>query len=97
MTMESFDVNQNIKLMGTFTLGGVATDPTDVSLKVLDPDGTETTYLFSEAELTRDGAGIYSLELVVALEGVYHYGWQGTGTVQAAVNGVFVGKNSPFI
>ena len=96
MTMDSFEVNQNIKLQGSFTLGGVATDPTEISLKILTPAGTETEYLYSESQLTRDGAGIYSLEMVVTQEGVYHYGWVGTGDVKAAVNGVFVGKLSPF-
>ncbi len=76
--------NQTVRITGTFTVSGTATDPTTVTLKVKDPAGTVSTYTYAEAQITKDGTGNYHKDVALTLEGYYYYRWEGTGAVAAA-------------
>lgn len=77
----------------TFTLDGVATDPTAVTVGVEAPDKTLTLYTAGvDAQLVKDGTGAYHLTTVPALPGDYFVRWVGTGTVTAAGQGTFTAR-----
>ncbi|MDE1904967.1 MAG: hypothetical protein KGH75_00770 [Rhodospirillales bacterium] len=90
MTMTSvYDENQAVKLSATFTVGGVATDPTTVSLTYRTPDGTETVLTYAASQITKDSVGNYHVVLTVTQAGSTTYLWDGTGTDIAAISGSF--------
>jgi hypothetical protein len=66
-------------LTNTFTVDDVATDPTTITLVITDPEGTETTYTFADAEITRTSAGVYTKDIVCDKAGEWTFRWQGTG------------------
>ena len=77
---------------------GTDLDPsTDVILKVRDPNGTTTTYTYSDADITRENAGDYYYEVTPDLSGRWHYQWQATGTgTNRVIQGNFVVQSDPF-
>ncbi len=89
MTTSVYDPAQGVKLSAAFTLGGVATDPSTVSLTYRAPDGTETVLTYAGATITKDSTGNYHVVLTPAEAGSYPYLWEGTGTDQATISGSF--------
>ena len=75
---------QQVRLSGTFTVSGVATDPTAVVLTVEDPAGTITT-----PTAIKDGTGLYHYDLTPVLPGWWAYQWKGTGAVVASTEFTF--------
>jgi hypothetical protein len=80
-----------ITLSETFTLSGVATDPSAVEFTVQDPQGNDFTWVWGvDAEVTNPAVGVYVLSLPPpAYPGVYHYDCVGTGTVESTGTGLF--------
>lgn len=74
-------------LGNTFSVGGVATDPTTVSLAVTDPTGTATTYTYAAAQITRSSAGVYTKDVSCPTAGEWAYVWTGTGTASDVTAG----------
>lgn len=71
---------------------GKATDPTEITLQVKGPDGTVTTYTHGvDAEVEKDEAGQYHLDLEITASGPWHYRWAGTGACTAAGEGWLYG------
>lgn len=64
-------------------------DPTTVSLEVLEPDGTETTYTWAAAQVIRDSLGVFHYDYTPDQAGHYAYHWTATGTVATALDGSF--------
>src|SRR5579872_6677913 len=78
----------------SFTLNGVATDPSVLTFQFIKPDGTTTTYTYGvDAQLVRDSVGNYHVQLAVDLAGNWSYEWVATGTVVATLPGAFVAEN----
>ena len=73
-----------VTITGTFTLSGVATDPTTITLEVKIPAGTITPYTYAGAQITRDSAGVYHKDVILSSEGVWTFRMTGTGTVVAS-------------
>lgn len=77
---------------------GSAVDPDTVRYKVKDPDGNTTTYVYNtDNEVTRNGAGDYTLTIDVNTRGVWHYrieGEQTDGENRGAKEGYFVVRGS---
>ena len=65
-------------LTNTFSVGGVPTDPTTITLLVTDPTGTSNTYTFAGGQITRTSAGIYTKDIPCTLAGTWTYKWTGT-------------------
>ena len=70
------------------TLAGTATDPTAVTLEILQPDGTRLEYGWPSAGadgmLTRESAGRFYTDLLLTQAGTYRWRLAGTGAVAAA-------------
>jgi uncharacterized protein YfaS (alpha-2-macroglobulin family) len=69
----------------------VLTDPTTVTLKVLDPTGVVTT-----PTPVHDSTGFYHYDLdTTGKTGLWTYEWIGTGAVQAIAANQFNVKTAP--
>lgn len=101
--MDSYDIGDVVSIRTYSAAGegfkdaaGTLADPTTVTLKIEEPDGTETTYTYALAQITRDSAGRFSKSYTPDQSGVHHYRWVGTGTVGAAFEGAFFVRESRF-
>lgn len=88
---------QAVEFSCEFTVAGTATDPTAITLSLMNPAGTVTTYTYSLAEITKDSTGNYSKNVTLDTEGIWRWRWLGTGTVAAAQEGEIEVKRSPFV
>jgi len=90
MTINYYKQGQKVRASCTFAVDDVATDPTTVTAKVMDPSGNVTTYVYgTDAELVRDGTGIYHLDVVTDEEGEWRFRFEGTGTCTAVEESSF--------
>jgi uncharacterized protein YfaS (alpha-2-macroglobulin family) len=72
------------------TAAGVAQNPGAVSFTVREPDGTATTYVYgTDAELVRASTGNYYVDVDATEAGTWRFRFAGTGTGQAAAEGMF--------
>lgn len=71
----------------TFTINDNPTDPTAIAFLYRYNGGTVVTLTYALAEITKQGTGLYRVQLVLDTSGTFHFRWEGTGTVAAAVNG----------
>jgi hypothetical protein len=73
----------------TFTVGGVATDPSTVTFKYRDPSGTITTVgpvagASGGSGITRVSAGVYTYDVTLNDAGRWYARFEGTGAATAA-------------
>ena len=55
-----------------------------------EPDGTVTSYLEgTDAELVKDGAGLFHVDWLLAQVGKHYFRWIGTGAAAEADGGEF--------
>jgi len=80
--MARYTKGEEVRLTGTFRVGGVLTDPTVVTLTIRDPNGAQTT-----PTATKSTTGTYYADLAVATEGLYHYRFEGTAPALGAAEG----------
>lgn len=66
---------------------GRLADPGTVVLTVTDPAGAVTTY--AGGQLTHEATGVWTMDLPVAMLGVWTYTWTGSGDFAAAQAGAF--------
>ena len=85
--MNTYHVDQLVRLSFAFTVSGTATDPSTISLKVKDPTGAETPYAIGN--LTKDSTGNYHLDITVPTAGVWSWHVESTGADQASGDGQF--------
>jgi hypothetical protein len=83
--MDTFEYGATIRLSTTtpFAVGGLAADPTTVTLQVESPDGTETTYTYAGGTVSKAATGSYYKEIQVTQVGTWSTRWIGTGAVAA--------------
>lgn len=82
--------NELATLANAFSVAGVATDPTTVTLVVTDPTGTSTTYTQAGGDFTHTPAsGIYSIDIPCTAAGIWRYVWTGTGAASDVVAGTW--------
>ena len=84
-----YQPGDTVRLSTVFQVGGVATDPSTVTLVVRAPNGTETTYDYALAEITKDSTGNYHKDVVASSTGVYAWKWTGTGPASGIDEGTF--------
>ncbi len=82
--MNSYANGATVRLSCTFLVDEVATDPTEVTLRVKDPDGTLVTYTLAGGTVTRDAEGVYHKDVALSGPGRWRYRWEGTGTAPGA-------------
>jgi hypothetical protein len=73
----------------TFTVAGTPTDPTTITVKIKDPDGTVTTLGPAAGGtggggIVRDSAGVFKTEIQLDDAGYWHARFEGTGAATAA-------------
>jgi len=81
----SYFIGQQVVISVVFTVSGVATDPTTVTLLITDPNGTVTS-----VTPVHDSTGNYHYNFLTVTPGQHEYRWVGTGAVQAATDVTFV-------
>lgn len=97
-SLHSYDIGDVVRLGNHSTntdtaafsdASGVVTDPTVVTLALKKPDGTTTTYTYNGAPaLSKESTGRYYVDVPLTDAGRWYYRLVGTGTVQAAAEGV---------
>lgn len=96
--MNSHTVNTTVRMQVTFTLNSVLTDPTTVIGTVIDPTGVSTSYTVAgDTEMTNPSTGVYRIELIVGIEGIWEYRIVGTGVVNESAEGRFEVPVSSFV
>lgn len=87
------DLGDSVTLTMTFSVGGVNTDPTTVSLELKTPAGSTTTYTYAGAQITKTATGIYTKTLgasILSTAGRWYYSWIGTGSAEGAEQGKII-------
>lgn len=91
---EEINIGDIRRVTGTWTVGGVPTDPTAVKLYVRKPDTTtaiENTYQGAATYvITRVSAGVFRADIPLDAAGIWRYEWEGTGAAQADEEGAFM-------
>lgn len=83
--MAAYNRGQSVKLSVSFTdAAGAAANPTTVTCKVEEPDGTETTY--TTPAITNPSTGTFQLIVVPDQSGMHTYRWAGTTGTSVAVD-----------
>lgn len=71
--MGRYFVGEKSRLTGTFAILGTPTDPAGgVTLRVTDPEGTET-----QPTPTNPSVGTYTADVLLDKEGLWHYRFEG--------------------
>lgn len=83
----TYDKNDTVRLTGTFTVSGSATNPTTVTLTVRDPSGNLDTYAASD--MTNSSTGVYYKDVSIDQSGKWYYEFLGTGAVATAGENFF--------
>jgi hypothetical protein len=83
------DVGDNWVPQATFTVGGVATDPTTVTVKIRDPAGTISTLgpvsgATGGGGIVRVSAGVFNTIVPITAAGYWYANFTGTGAAAAA-------------
>jgi hypothetical protein len=79
----TYHKGNSIKTTATFKVGGVLTDPTTVTLKVMDPTETVSTYTYALAQVTKLSTGVYYKDVASSTVGIWRTEWVGTGACVA--------------
>ena len=90
MAVPAYDLGDTRRLSAAFTVSSAATDPTTLTFKMREPDGTVTTYVWeTDAELVKDSTGNFHVDWLLAKVGKHYYRWIGTGAAAEADTGEF--------
>lgn len=83
--------NEFATIRNTFTLAGVATDPSAITLVTTDPQGAQITYTYlGSPNITRVSAGVYEVNQPCATSpGLWSYVWAGTGAAADVAAGTW--------
>lgn len=96
--MNSYDVGDLVRVSSTFTdATGTVADPAAVTASYRAPGGTETDLIYGvDAELVRDSAGVYHMDISAGEAGTWVYRFASTGSGQAAAEGSFFVQPTEF-
>ncbi|MGH9766104.1 MAG: hypothetical protein ACREAB_01615 [Blastocatellia bacterium] len=96
--MNVYDIGDVVRVSATFTNQvGAPVDPGGVTLKVKNPVGVKTSYVYVvDLALIRDSPGNYHLDLEPAIQGVWTYRWEGTAPNKGAEEASFQISESAF-
>jgi hypothetical protein len=96
MAVNTYDKGDSVRLKCTFTVNSVNTDPTTITLRVKDSDGTIAVYTYAGGTITKSAVGIYYKDVTVSNDGIWYWRYEGTGTVIAAGESSFIVRPSEF-
>ena len=79
-----------IRLQATFAVSSTNTDPTTVTLKTENPSGTQATYTYALAQVTKSATGVYYKDVTPDAVGTWVYRWIGTGNAAGVAESPFL-------
>lgn len=88
-----YDIGDLARVTGTFSVAGVATDPTTITLTITDPSLNAASYTYALSQVTKSSTGIYYKDISVDEAGLWRYKWAGTGACESVEEGVFYVRN----
>jgi len=94
MTISAAPKGQMFRIQTTIQTNSTNVNPTTITLYVINPAGTSTTY--ASSQITNSGTGVYYYDYTIAAEGMHYYKWVTTGTGAGANSGQFRGLDTPF-
>jgi hypothetical protein len=98
MTILTYNQGQRVRLTAHFTNDeGADADPNVIRLKVKDPTGTVTEYVYPAAPVVKDDTGNYHADIVPNLAGDWYYRWESEGVPQVAEDSQFMVSDSPVL
>lgn len=90
MMVAAYDLGDTRRLSANFKVATVDTDPTMLTFKMREPDGTVTTYVEgTNSELVKVSTGNFRVDWPIAKVGKHYYRWIGTGAAAEADTGEF--------
>ena len=97
--MKIFQLGSRIRLAETFTdlIAGTLTDPTAITLKMRDPSGAETPYVYGGGQVLRDSVGVYHCDLTLGIPGKWFARWVAAGALVAVDEQIFTVSPSAFV
>lgn len=88
-----YDIGDVVTLTGTFTVDDVLTDPTEIEVTILEPDGSVAgPFTLTAAEVVKESDGVFSFDFTPTQVGDHHYRIAGTGGAIGAEEGFFIVK-----
>lgn len=85
-----YKTGQKVRCAVVFTVNNVDTDPTVVTVKVRQPNGTMTTYVYgTDAAVVKTAAGIYYVDVTTDQRGEWNFRFEGTGACTAVEEQAF--------
>lgn len=85
--MNTWQLATEIRLTGKFydktTDPAELTDPSAVTLYIMDPAGVIETYTYVDSDLTRSAEGVYFMDYTPTGPGTWRYKFQGEGDLIA--------------
>lgn len=93
----SLNVGDLAHIAATFTdLDGTATDPTEVTLEIQEPDGTNTSKTWGAGQVIRAGTGDFYFDFTVTQSGQHLYRWSASGALVGVDPGAFLVEPDQF-
>ena len=96
MAISTYDKGDTVRFSAAFTVTGVATDPSEVILKIKQPSSVISTYNYSLAEISKLSAGNYYKDVIMTQSGQLYYHFEGTGTVASVEEAYLIVRPSEF-
>lgn len=91
MGITVYERDDVVRLRATFlSYAREFTDPSAITLSVKDPNATTVHYYYASGTVTRDGTGIYHVDVNFNVTGRWTYRWRGSGTIAGATEDTYV-------
>jgi len=91
-----YDIGDLVRLSAIFKVLEVETDPSTVTVRIIDPSGVKEVLTYADEEVTRDTTGRYHYDLLITESGYWSYRWEGTGAVVTAAEARLYVRSSKF-
>jgi hypothetical protein len=96
MAINYYDKGDVVRLYAYCTISGSYADPTELTLKTKQPDGTISTYLYSLTQIDKDSVGHYHKDVEMTQAGQFWYRYEGTGALVSAEETYLIVRPSEF-
>ena len=81
--MDTYDKGDLVRRTVVFkNSAGTPTDPTDVTYKLTEPDGTVTVFEYNPGAIVKDSTGNFHVDITPDQVGTHSELWVGAGAVQ---------------